>query len=121
MRLHLLKAEILSQENDLAQSISLLKEAIAIEDALNYNEPPDWFFSARHNLGALLLDAGMNEEAVEIYLEDLDKLPKNGWALKGLLMAYTNMGKFSDVENIEEQLEKAWANADVELTSSVIK
>ncbi|MGO8013166.1 hypothetical protein ACC715_36870, partial [Rhizobium ruizarguesonis] len=44
-----LSAEVAAKQNQLNTSISLLKEAVAIEDNLNYNEPPDWFFSVRHH------------------------------------------------------------------------
>jgi tetratricopeptide (TPR) repeat protein len=116
-----LRAEILAAEKQHAQSIELLKEAIEIEDNLNYNEPPDWFFSVRHILGAILLEAGENEEAIKIYQADLKRLPKNGWALKGLVIAYSNMNKLSEAKILEEQFNKAWLTADVELLSSVIR
>lgn len=41
---NVLKAEILAKESKYSQSIALLLEAVKIEDGLNYNEPPDWFF-----------------------------------------------------------------------------
>ena len=52
-----LKAEILANESNYAESIILLREAATIEDGLNYNEPPDWFFSVRHHLGAVQIEA----------------------------------------------------------------
>ena len=116
-----LQAEILAKEKRYPESIALLKDAITIEDSLNYNEPPDWFFSVRHYLGAVLLDMGRNEEAIKIYKEDLNNLPKNGWALKGLMVAYLNMNQLSNVTNAEIEYKKAWETADVPLTSSVIK
>jgi len=45
--------EIWASEGDYSTCIVLLKEAVVIEDGLNYNEPPDWFFSVRHHLGAV--------------------------------------------------------------------
>jgi tetratricopeptide (TPR) repeat protein len=117
----ILRATLLAKEKDFTQSISVLKEAIAIEDNLNYNEPPDWFFSVRHYLGAVQLDAGQNKEAVNTYLEDLENLPKNGWALHGLTTAYSNLNDFEDRKAAEEKFKAAWATADVELTGSKIK
>jgi len=115
----LLKAEILAQEDDFAQSISLLREAVALEDALNYNEPPDWFFSIRHHLGAIQLKAGQSKEAIKTYKEDLNKLPKNGWALKGLSLAYEKVGDKANQDIAESNFKEAWKTADIQLTSSV--
>jgi tetratricopeptide (TPR) repeat protein len=116
-----LKAEILSKENDFTQSISLLKEAIEIEDALNYNEPPDWFFSVRHHLGAIQLDAGQYQDAIKTYKQDLENLPKNGWALKGLSAAYSKLGDLSSQNETENRFNNAWMTSDIELNSSVVK
>jgi tetratricopeptide (TPR) repeat protein len=116
-----LKAEILAQEKKFTQSISLLKEAIAIEDALNYNEPPDWFFSVRHNLGAIQLDAGQYLEAIKTYNQDLKNLPKNGWALKGLSLAYLKSGDLQGQNETESRFKESWSTADFELKSSVVR
>lgn len=116
-----LRAEILAKEKKYEQSVALLKEAINIEDNLQYDEPPDWFFSVRHNLGAIQLAYGKYRDAVNTYEEDLVKLPKNGWALKGLALAYYNLNEPDKAGETEERFEKAWATADVELNSSVIR
>lgn len=116
-----LKAEVLAQENEHSKSIALLKEAVALEDGLNYNEPPDWFFSVRHNLGAVQLEAGHYQDAIETYKQDLDRLPKNGWALKGLDLAYSKLGDLTHQKETENHFKEAWMTADIELTSSVIR
>ena len=85
-----LKAEILASENNFEESIALLRQAIKIEDNLNYNEPPDWFFSVRHNLGSIQIEAKKYNDAIQTFQEDLKTFPKNGWALHGLKKAYAN-------------------------------
>ncbi len=87
-----LKAEILAVEENYEESLTLLSEAVVIEDALNYNEPPDWFFSIRHHLGAIQIESGLYTDAITTYEEDLNRLPKNGWAYHGLKRAYTKLG-----------------------------
>ncbi|HEV7347733.1 hypothetical protein [Telluribacter sp.] len=82
-----LKAEIMAREGRYDTSISLLREAVALEDQLNYNEPPDWFFSVRHALGNVLLKANRQAEAEAVYKKDLEIFPRNVWALKGLQAA----------------------------------
>jgi len=82
-----LEGEILSKEGKMTASEQLLKEAVRLEDSLNYNEPPDWFFSVRHNLGNLLLANRKFEEAQVIFMQDLKVFPMNVWAQAGLQKA----------------------------------
>ena len=116
-----LEGEILAAEGKSAESISLLKQAVALEDQLNYNEPPDWFFSVRHHLGAVLLSNTQPDEAIKAYLEDLDRFPKNGWALSGLKQAYLDSKQSAKADETDALLKEAWAHADVKLKGSKVK
>ena len=116
-----LQGEILASEGKFDESISLLKQAVAVEDDLNFQEPPDWFFSVRHNLGAVQIEAGDYEAAVTTLEEDLKVLPRNGWAQHGLKLAYQKMNDAAMVEELETALETSWATADVDIESSRIK
>lgn len=116
-----LKAEILARETNYDESIVLLKEAVLIEDGLNYNEPPDWFFSVRHHLGAVQIEAGNYEDAIGTFEEDLQRLPKNGWALHGLKLAYTKLNNQNKTAEINDKLKTIWATADTKLATSRIK
>ncbi|MEP2058512.1 MAG: hypothetical protein ABJJ05_11940 [Maribacter litoralis] len=118
---NVLKAEILAKESKYSQSIALLQEAVKIEDGLNYNEPPDWFFSVRHHLGAVQIEADLYDDAVKTYKEDLDRLPKNGWALHGLKLAYENLNNQDMVKEVELLRKQSWENADIVLTTSRVK
>ena len=115
-----LEGEINANEKNYTKAISLLKEAVAKEDALNYNEPPDWFFSVRHHLGAVMIDAGKYKDALKIYEEDLKNFRNNGWALKGLMNAYEKLGDKKKYEETKIRFNEAWKYADVEITSSRI-
>ena len=116
-----LKAEILASERNYTQSILLLQKAVAIEDALNYNEPPDWFFSVRHHLGAIQIEAGKYNDAIKTYEEDLKRLPKNGWAYHGLKLAYEKLNNKAKVREMEQLIAKSWATADIKISTSRIK
>ena len=72
----ILQADIARRKGQFAEAIDLLEEAVAIEDQQNYNEPPDWFFSVRHTLGSVLMEAGRYAEAEKVYREDLLTFPK---------------------------------------------
>lgn len=110
-----LSAKIYEKKDQLDTAIALLREAVQIEDSLNYNEPPDWFFSVRHPLGATLYKAGKYRDAEKIYLEDLEIYPENGWALDGLYKSLEKQGKNKEAEITKTRFEKAWKYADIML------
>ncbi len=116
-----LEGEWLAATGKMDESIRLLNEAVVLEDQLNYNEPPDWFFSVRHNLGASLLKANKPDEAITIYLEDLQTFPKNGWALNGLAQAYKDAKQNDKAADAQAKFNEAWANADVKLNGSKVQ
>lgn len=113
-----LAAGVAVREHRLDESISLLHEAVVMEDALNYNEPPDWFFSVRHHLGAVLLKAGKPKEAERVYRDDLQTWRKNGWALIGLYQALSLQNRKSDAELTKAAFDEAWQYADFTIASS---
>ncbi|SFZ94532.1 hypothetical protein SAMN05428642_104233 [Flaviramulus basaltis] len=110
-----LKAEILAYEKDYTASIAILREAIVMEDALNYNEPPDWFFSVRHNLGKILTQNGQEKEAIILYEEDLKNYPNNGWALHGIKIAYEALNDKVNTQLYNNRFKESWVYADIEL------
>jgi tetratricopeptide (TPR) repeat protein len=110
------KARIALAEGGRAAALMHLREAVAKEDALAYNEPSDEFFPVRHLLGAALLDAGHATEAEAVYREDLRRNPANGWALTGLAAALAAQGR--DSTAVKAQFATAWRHADTRLTSS---
>ena len=117
----MLEARILAAKGQYDPAIKLLNEAVTIEDALTYNEPPDWFFSVRHELGAILLEVDRHQKAVQIYEEDLYFYPENGWALKGLYLALQKLGEEEKAGQVRDRFEKAWKWADIKLTSSKVE
>ncbi|MFB6454154.1 tetratricopeptide repeat protein [Chitinophaga sp. Hz27] len=114
-----LAAQIALQGKHTGNAIALLQQAITIEDNLNYNEPPDWFFSVRHYLGAALLLAGKYNEAENVYRQDLKTWKKNGWALSGLYHALSAQKKDKEAAQVKLAFDEAWKYADVNLTGKV--
>lgn len=117
---NVLSAEVYQKQNQFDKAILLFHDAIDLEDNLSYDEPPDWFFSVRHQLGAVLLKAGKYEDAEKVYLEDLDKYKENGWSLIGLYEATLKQGKYKEAENIKKRFTIAWKYADLKISSSSI-
>ncbi len=79
-----LAGEVLVAEGKFDAAISRLTDAVAHEDSLQYQEPPDWCFPARHELGAALLKADRAADAERVYRDDLIHWPENRFALEGL-------------------------------------
>jgi tetratricopeptide (TPR) repeat protein len=103
----LLAGEIELRSGRAAHAIPLLRQAVKAEDALNYDEPPPWPQPARLSLGEALLEAGKPAEAAQVFREDLQRYPENGWALFGLVQAGDAQAK--------ERFVRAWSHADVKL------
>lgn len=108
-----LEAGIKVNQKDQISSIKLLNQAVEIEDNLNYNEPPDWFFSVRHHLGAVLLKAGKSKEAEKVYRQDLQHWKKNGWALIGLYNSLIQQHKTSEAQQVKKGYDTAWQYATI--------
>jgi len=116
----MLNGEILVREGDLDGGLAQLREAVAAEDALNYDEPPGWILPVRHSLGANLMQAGRYAEAEQVYRADLAHLPENGWSLYGLARCLQLQGKRNEATAVEARFQKIWANADMQITSSCL-
>jgi tetratricopeptide (TPR) repeat protein len=114
-----LAAELSLAGGDFPSALSHFQKAVAAEDALNYDEPPDWGLPVRHQLGAALLAAGRPAEAEEVYRADLQRHPHNGWALFGLAKSLEAQGKTAQAADVQRQFTEAWKRADVQLTASV--
>ncbi len=93
-------------------------QAIGLEDGLNYTEPKDWYLPPRQVLGAVLLQAGKPAEAEQVYQEDLQYHPQNGWSLFGLAKSLEVQNKLDEASAVQEEFQGAWADADVTLTNS---
>lgn len=114
----MLSGELAAAKRDFAKAIAHLQRAVALEDHLTYDEPPPWYTPARHNLGAVLLEAGRAAEAQKVYEADLKKYPENGWSLYGLQQSLHAQNKTAEAAAAQERLNQAWRGADVTLTAS---
>ena len=99
---------------------ALLEEAVALEDAIPYNEPPVWHHPVRQILGGVLLDAGRLQEAEAVYRADLVRVRENGWSLFGLMRSLEAQQRGADAAAVRARFERAWKRADLTLTSSRI-
>jgi tetratricopeptide (TPR) repeat protein len=108
-------ARMASAKGDRNAAIDHWKKAVEIEDGLNYDEPPDWFYPVRESLGGALLLDGQYGEAEKVFRADLARNPRNGRSLFGLLESLKAQNKKADAEWVQQAFEAAWKNAEVEL------
>jgi tetratricopeptide (TPR) repeat protein len=88
----------------------------AVQDGLTVDDPEPLPFAVNHWLGAALIQAKRFSEAERVYREDLARHPHNGWALTGLQQALEGQGKTT--REVDEDLRKSWARADVRISAS---
>lgn len=117
---NMMKGEILFRSGKVDEGLAALREAVAREDKLRYDEPPDWIQPTRHALGAALLQAGRLGEAEAVFRSDLTRLPGNGWSLYGLSRALRLQKRAGEAGQIEKQFEKVWRKADVKIKSACL-
>lgn len=113
---YVLEGEILRDAGELDAAIGSFEQAVAVEDQMNYDEPEPLPFSARHWLGAALIEAGRPEEAATVYREELADHPQNGWSLFGLQQALAAQGQ-SDAA-VDADFSRSWARADTWIQAS---
>jgi tetratricopeptide (TPR) repeat protein len=103
-----LGAKIALAKKDSAAAITQLRDAVAIQDKLNYGEPPDWFYPVRENLGGALLMSGDVQGAEKVFREDLDRNPRNPRSLWGLHQALLQQKRDYDAGFIQKEFETSW-------------
>ncbi|MEZ5863371.1 MAG: hypothetical protein R3D25_04605 [Geminicoccaceae bacterium] len=119
----MLEGEIEYRKGNHDRAFARLRDAVALEDALPYDEPWGWMQPTRHALGALLLEQGRVSEAEAVYREDLglggtlsraQVHPDNVWSLRGLNDCLVARGAGESLEGrlIRQRLALAEARAD---------
>jgi tetratricopeptide (TPR) repeat protein len=93
---------------DLPGAIKAYREAVAVQDALPYMEPPYWYYPVRQSLGVVLLRAGRGDEAEQVFRESLARTPSNGWALRGLIEVYRKRGDAKALAATQKRFETTW-------------
>jgi tetratricopeptide (TPR) repeat protein len=104
----ILGAKIAMAKKDPTGAISMLRQAVAIQDTLKYGEPPDWFFPVRESLGGALLITGDAAAAEKVFREDLDRNPRNPRSLWGLRQALLQQKRDYDAGFVQKQFEASW-------------
>jgi tetratricopeptide (TPR) repeat protein len=112
---HVLDARIAAARGDRRAAVDHWRKAVDAQDALNYDEPPGWYYPVRESLGAALLMAGDAAEAEKVFRRDLEENPRYGRSLFGLAESLKKQGKTQAAREAQAEFEKAWKNADTKL------
>ena len=115
---HMLMGELAMVAGDHKAGLRALRQAVALQDALAYDEPPPWTLPTRHALGAALLLAHQSQQAERVYRLDLRHNRENGWALTGLARALRLQKREAEALQVDERVRQAFARADEGVTSS---
>ena len=110
-----LAARIAASKGDKAAAISLLRDAVANQDQLLYDEPSDWYYPVRETLGGMLLQTGDAKGAEQVFRDDLERNPRNPRSLFGLAEALTMQKRDYDASWVKQQFDTAWQGSDVTL------
>lgn len=111
----LLAGKIALTKGDKKAALEWLKRAVEAEDALRYDEPADWQLPVRESLGGALLLSGEYGEAEQIFRADLEKNPRSGRSLFGLVECLKAQGKQAAAAFVQNEFDAAWKNAEVKL------
>ncbi len=101
-----LDARIASASRDSGTAIRLWAAAAALQDQLNFDDVPDWYYPVRESWGAELLRAGQTAQAEQVFREDLRRNPRNPRSLFGLSQALAAQNK--DASAIQRDFGAAW-------------
>ena len=109
----ILDGRIAEAKGDRTKAIRAYQRAVESEDALDYDEPADWFYPTRETLGAALMRAGQFAEAEKVFREDLKRNPNNPRSFFGLAEAQRKQKKPS--ETAAARFKKYWHGATLRI------
>lgn len=115
LALNALDARMAEARGDRKTAITLWKKAAALQDALHYDEPPDWYYPVRESLGGALFRDHQYAEAEKVFREDLLHNPGNPRSLFGLWQTLKAQNRTADADSAHQKFLAAWKNADVQL------
>jgi len=111
-----LGARIAEAKHDDKSALEFFNKGVRDEDALAYDEPPQWFHPVRESLGGLLLRRGNYAEAEKVFRADLERNRHSGRSLFGLTESLKGQKKNDEAAVAQREFETVWKNADTKLS-----
>ena len=101
-------ARISAANGDAAASIEFWRHAAATQDAMNFDDVPDWYCPVRESLGAALLRNKQLPEAEQVFRDDLKHNPRNPRSLYGLWKVLDAEGKAREGAFVQQSFTPTW-------------
>jgi tetratricopeptide (TPR) repeat protein len=106
--LHALDARIAAAQGDAEEAIRHWRSAVSIQDQMNFDDLPDWYYPLRESLGAELFRVGRLTEAEQVFRDDLGRTPHNPRSLFGLWKTLEAEGRVPAAKLARRQFGSAW-------------
>jgi tetratricopeptide (TPR) repeat protein len=97
------------------KSIRQWRRAVELESAIQYDEPPAWFYPVKQSLAAALLRNGQAREAETVFREAIAKQPRDGRLLYGLWQSLVAQKRDPEAALVQQQFDAAWKGATSKL------
>ena len=110
-----LDAQLAWARGEQEKSIQAWRRAVELESAIQYDEPPAWFYPVRQSLAAALLRNGQAKEAESVFREAMDIRPRDGRLLFGLWQSLIAQKRDNEAALVEQQFNAAWKDTTVQL------
>lgn len=114
-----LDAEIEHMRAHRENAIKQIRQAVRLEDSLGAPKPSAFYVPTRQVCGAILLWNDRPREAEQVFREDLERNPENGWALLGLAQSLQAQKRTEEAAEAKARALRAHAQADVRPPTSV--
>jgi tetratricopeptide (TPR) repeat protein len=107
-----LAARLAAAAGRAADGVTLLREAVAIQDGAEYSEPPPWYYPLRETLAFVLYREGATAEAEALLRECLTLTPHDPRALLALRQLLDETGRQTEARSLDAELAAARRRAD---------
>ncbi|MEP6470629.1 MAG: tetratricopeptide repeat protein [Acidobacteriota bacterium] len=110
-----LDARLAWARGERSESIRQWRRAVELEGAIQYDEPPAWFYPVKQSLAAALLRNGQAKEAEAVFRETIARHPRDGRLLFGLWQSLVAQKRDTEAALVEQQFQTAWKGATTKL------
>lgn len=109
----ILEARLAELSGDLERAAALLEDAVKVQDATPYSEPPSWFYPIRESLGAIQLKQNLAAAAEATFREGLRRTANDPRLLLGLSAALSTQQRSDDAATAQRAFRTVWRGGDL--------